>query len=111
MCLRPSLTGSAAEQREEPAWQSMFSLYAHTGLDFTFPKDSLLHGRAISNRVQVEWGQFSVVSSAATSRISRVTLRRDLFEETNRWLVIFGSLSNDYGSQHSPTWRLVFEAE
>ncbi len=56
-----------AGQSKEPAWKSMFSLYAHTGKDFTFPADSLLHDRAISNRVQVEWGQFSVVSSAGTA--------------------------------------------
>lgn len=46
----------------QPIWQSMFSLYVHPGLDYDFPADSFLFGKAISERVKVEWGQFSVVS-------------------------------------------------
>ena len=54
---------SGAGPSKGETWKSMFSLYVHPGLDYEFPPESLLSGKAISSRVKVEWGQFSVVKS------------------------------------------------
>jgi hypothetical protein len=64
------------------AWQRLFSLYAHPPPAFSYPAASLFAGREVAGRVEVAWGQHSVVEA------ERRLLQAALGDPQNQWFVL-----------------------
>jgi hypothetical protein len=47
--------------------QRLFSVYLHTKPGFAFADDSIFAGHEIADRVEVQWAQWTVVSTRANS--------------------------------------------
>ena len=52
-----------ADAGVQGSWADLFAIYVHPPPDFSYPPESLFHGREVPDRVAVEWGQHSVVSA------------------------------------------------
>lgn len=57
-----SAAAAAASSAPQTTWRSLFSIYTHPPPGFAYPPGSLFAGSEVEGRVEVQWGQHSVVS-------------------------------------------------
>eukprot|EP00887_Chlorella_sp_A99_P004266 scaffold15.g4266.t1 len=68
--------------RGDASWRRFFSIYVHPAPGYFFPKGSLFAGREVPERINVTWGQHSVVDA------ERVLIHAALQEPANQVLVL-----------------------